>query len=320
MKKLARRAFLKATAAVAGAIGLTSLGGCGGGGSSGEEGPGAALLPRRAFGNTGVDVGIFGLGGQAALEQAGQEAASEAIIARALDLGVNYVDTSAAYGGGLSERNIGRTLGSRRSDVFLATKTLFRSYDGAMRDLERSLTNLQTDSIDLWQLHNLQAQVDFDRMGASDGALRALEQAQSEGTVRFVGVSGHYDPDVLTSAITSYDFDAVLMALNAADVHYQSFATNTLPAATGRNMGVVAMKVPARGRMFQDPGITTMHDALGYVLSYPVSTAIIGCSTVAEVEENAAIARAFEPLPAAEMRRLEGLTAPYHRDATWFKA
>ena len=151
MKDVTRRQFIKTSATLVAAYGLTSCD------SDGE--PTAAVpevMPTRRFGNTGFDVGLFSLGGQAALETPGQEDLSDEIINRALDLGVNYIDTSAYYGTGggdpgLSERNIGRATASRRDSVFLATKTLNRTYSGAMQELERSLANLQTDHVDLWQ-------------------------------------------------------------------------------------------------------------------------------------------------------------------------
>jgi aryl-alcohol dehydrogenase-like predicted oxidoreductase len=269
-------------------------------------------------------VGIFSLGGQAALETPGQEEVSEQIINRALDLGVNYIDTSAYYGGelgeqGLSERNIGNAIKTRRKDVFVATKTLARGYGGAMSDLEQSLQNLQTDYVDLWQIHNLRTQADLTSVLATYGAFRALDEAKAAGTARFIGVSGHFNPIVLSGAITAREFDAVLMALNAADVHYRSFSQNTLLLAVEREMGIVAMKVPARGRIFQEGGLTTMKQALGYTLTHPVSTAIIGCSSVEDVEENVKLAKSFEPFPDDEMRHLEDLTASYHMDAAWFK-
>jgi aryl-alcohol dehydrogenase-like predicted oxidoreductase len=262
---------------------------------------------------------LFSLGGQAALETSGQEAASEQIIDRALDLGVNYLDTSAAYGGGRSERNIGRVMSTRRDLVFLATKSLQRTYDGAMADLERSLTNLQTDHVDLWQIHNVRTDSDLSAIFGSNGAISAFERARTEGTARFIGVTGHYDPGVLRVAMESYDFDAVLMAVNAADVHYRSFIIGALPTAVTQNVGIVAMKIPARGRLFRAGGVETMQQALGYTLTHPISTAIIGCSTVTEVEANVRLANAFTPLGSNEMSSIEALTAPYYREGAWFK-
>ncbi|UCG52807.1 MAG: aldo/keto reductase [Candidatus Latescibacterota bacterium] len=322
MKRLTRRDFIKTTASFVAACGLTKVTGCSSSTEPTETKP--PSMPTRPFGKTGVNVRIFSLGGQAALEIPGQEDLSGEIINRALDLGVNYIDTSAYYGQGLgqpglSERNIGRAIQSRRQKVFVATKTLGRYYASAMADLEQSLQNLQTDYVDLWQLHNVRTQSDLNAIFSPNGAYKALQEAKTEGTARFIGISGHFDPNVLASAITSYEFDAVLMALNAADIHYKSFIENTLPLALERDMGIIAMKIPARGRMFREGGVETMKEALGYTLTHPVSTAIVGCSTVEDVEENVKLAKNFEPFSDDEMRRLEDLTATYYRDAAFFK-
>ncbi len=277
-------------------------------------------MPTRPLGRTGHLVAIFSLGGQATLEQSGTAEESEGIINRALDLGVNYIDTAAAYGRGQSERYIGAVMKTRRKEVFLASKTHNRSYDGSMRLLEQSLKNLQTDHLDLWQLHNVRTQDDLDRIFADDGAIKALEKARSEGTVRFLGITGHYDPFVLRKAIQQYPFDTILMALNAADRHNKSFADNLLPTAVEKNLGIIGMKVPARGRIFRDGGITSMEPAMRYVLTLPVSTIIVGISTLKELEENIGYARAFRPMTEQEMKKTEELTKPYFANATWFQA
>lgn len=322
MKKVTRREFIKTGASFVAVCGLT---GCD---QTTEPPPiveaDPVLMPTRPFGKTGFDVGIFSLGGQAALETPGQEDLSEEIINRALDLGVNYIDTSAYYGRelaqmGLSERNIGRVMKSRRDDVFLATKSLGRTYDNAMTDLEESLTNLQTDHVDLWQIHNIRTINDFAAVFTRGGAFEAFEQAKTEGTTRFIGVSGHFDPSVLETMIGYAEFDTVLMALNAADIHYKSFIKLALPTAVQREMGIIAMKIPARGRLFQEGGITTMEQALGYTLTLPVSTAIVGCSSVADVENNVELARNFTPYSEDEMKELEALTASNYWEGGFFK-
>jgi len=276
-------------------------------------------MPKRLLGKTGYQVGIFSLGGQATLEQPGTEKESIKIINRAIDLGVNYIDTAAAYGQGISETYIGKVMRERRNEVFLATKTHNRSYDGSMKLLEKSLKQLQTDRIDLWQLHNVRTEDDLKKIFASDGAIKALEEARRSGVVRFLGITGHYDPWVLKKGIDEYNFDCILMALNAADRHNKSFIDNLLPFAVQKNLGIIGMKIPARGRIFRDGGITSMKQAMEYVLTLPVSTIIVGISTLNELEENVRIAKNFKPLSEKEMRELEELTKPYFDDAAWFK-
>lgn len=277
-------------------------------------------MPSRPLGKTGYATRIFSLGGQATLERSGTDEESEAIINRALDLGVNYIDTAAAYGRGLSEKYIGRVMKLRRKEVFLATKTHRRSYDESMNLLEQSLKNLQTDYLDLWQLHNVRTQDDLDKIFAKNGAIKAFEKARDEKVVRFLGITGHYDPLILRTAIDNYPFDNILMALNAADKHHKSFMTILLPTAVEKKMGIVGMKIPARGRIFREGGITSMATAMRYVLTLPVSTIIVGISNLQELEENIRIAKEFIPMTTEEMRETEGLTKPYFADATWFKS
>lgn len=277
-------------------------------------------MPFRQLGKTGHNVRLFSLGGQATLETGGKEEESLAIINRGLDLGVNYIDTAAAYGRGVSEKYIGMVMKTRRKEVFLATKTHNRSYDGSMRLLEQSLANLQTDHLDAWQLHNVRTQDDLDKIFAKDGAIKAMEKARDEKIVRFLGITGHYDPFVLKKGIEQYPFDTILMALNAADKHNKSFIEHLLPTAVEKKMGIIGMKIPARGRMFREGGITKMEPAMRYVLTLPVSTVIVGISTLDELEENIRIARDFKPMTKEEMAKTEELTRPYFSDASWFKS
>lgn len=281
---------------------------------------GKSRMPARPLGKTGRDVRIFSLGGQSTLEQSGTDEESEAIINRAIDLGVNYIDTAAAYGRGQSETYIGRVMKSRRNEVFLATKTNRRSYDDSMKLLEQSLKNLQTDHLDLWQLHNVRTQEDLDKIFADDGAIKALEKARDQKVVRFLGITGHFDPFILRKGIQQYPFDTILMALNAADKHNKSFIDNLLPVAVKKKMGIIGMKIPARGRIFHEGGITTMKPAMRYVLTLPVSTIIVGISSVNELEENVRIAQEFAPMTWVEMKETEELTKPYFADASWFKS
>ena len=277
------------------------------------------LLPTRPLGNTGAHLTLFSLGGQCALEHESDHDAALAIIDRALALGVNCIDTSPSYGHGASEKRIGEALKGRRTRVFVATKTDDRSYDGAMRSLEGSLKRLQTDQIDLWQIHNILNAADVDFMFSREGAVRALEQAREERLVRFIGITGHRDPFLLKRAIEQHPFDAMLVSVNAADKHVNSFIDHLLPAAVARGVGIMAMKVPARGKIFRATGIRTMEQAMRYSLTHPVATAVIGISSAGELEENARIAAGFTPLTAEEMASTEALTLPYYPEALWYR-
>ncbi len=281
-------------------------------------------MPTRNLGRTGFRVGIFSLGGQAAVEQADNADVAVPIVERALDLGINYIDTSARYGGAdarWSERYIGEVMKRRRKEVFLASKTHDRTREGSMRLLERSLELLNTDHLDLWQIHNLSSMSQIEQIFAPGGAVEALVKAKEEKIVRFIGVTGHADPDVLLEAIRRHSFDTILMAVNAADPHHMSFSARLLPLAVEKTMGIIGMKIPARGRILagNPPGALTMEEAMRYTLSLPVSTVIIGCDSIAQLEENVRIARAFTPLSETQMAALTARSEPAKRQALFFR-
>jgi aryl-alcohol dehydrogenase-like predicted oxidoreductase len=268
-------------------------------------------IPRRPLGRTGVEVTQFALGGEGVLRTHGRMSEAVAVIHRALDLGVNYCDTAPAYAGSLDY--YGAALGERRDQVFLASKTHDRTRDGSLRLLDESLKRLRTDRLDLWQLHDLRTPGDLKAVFGRGGALEALVQARQEGRVRFLGLTGHHDPAILLDAIGRFDFDTVLVALNAADSHRLPFASSVLVEAARRGMGVIGMKVYAAGMLVRagEHGLNPSQ-AMGYVLNLPgVSTVVIGCSSPEEVEQNARIARDFRPLAPETVADIEQHIHPH---------
>jgi aryl-alcohol dehydrogenase-like predicted oxidoreductase len=300
-------------------------------------------MPTRNLGKTGYKVGIFSLGGQATLEHANNFDAAVPIIERALDLGVNYIDTSSIYGGPerWSEQYVGKVMAHRRNEAFLATKTKERTRDGSMRMIEKSLQLLQTDHVDLWQLHDIGIAKNVDEIFSKGGAMEALVEMQQQKVVRYLGITGHYRPDVLMEAIRRYPFDTILMAMNAADPHHYSFNDALLPLAVERQMGIIGMKIPGRGRLLStwtpppveaqkhswegmaiqttSPGTLSMREALYYTLSRPVSTVIIGCDTIAQLEENVHLAREFTPLNDAQLASLVARAEPAAKPSLFFR-
>jgi aryl-alcohol dehydrogenase-like predicted oxidoreductase len=299
-------------------------------------------MPTRNLGKTGYKVGIFSLGGQAAIEKSNNEANAVPIIERALDLGVNYIDTSSIYGGPdrWSEQYVGKVMKHRRGDAFLATKTKERTRDGSMRMIEKSLKLLQTDHVDLWQLHDIGTMTDINEIFAKGGAMEALLEARDQKIVRYLGITGHYRPDALVEAIHRHPFDAILMAVNAADPHHYSFSEQLLPLAVEKQMGIIGMKVPARGRILSSwtpppieeqkhtwegmvlastPGTIDMRQAMYYSLSLPVSTVIIGCDSVAQLEHNVQLAREFTPFNQQQMVALNEKAQPVSKQVLFFR-
>ncbi|QQO11433.1 aldo/keto reductase [Breznakiella homolactica] len=301
--KIDRRTFIKGFAAAAAGVGL-AVSGAGKVFAEPRSGTaGTGTLPTRILGKTGAPVTILGLGGLFTTSMASRRDEAVQIVNRAIDLGVNYIDTSAMYGGGGSETNIGYVMKDRRDEVFLATKSHDYTYDGAMRLFEQSLRRLQTDRIDLYQHHYLNSQT-LGQLRGRNSARQAFEKLRDDGTVRFLGVTGH-SSRVLADALEDYPYDCALITLNAAGEvmddpgHLDRF----FRIAREKNVGVIAMKVVARGDLITR-GLT-IRQLLPYVLSYPVSTAVIGISDIQVLEEDVRVAKEFRPMAEPDMRDLE---------------
>ena len=323
-KKMDRREFVKAGLVGGAGIGLGGLdllkaqGGKAPSAPSASSAPSAEEMPKRPLGRTGHQVTLFTLGGQALLEQKGSDTRGKAVavINQALDLGVNYCDTAPLYGP--SQDYFGEVMKTRRRETFLASKTDDRTRDGSLKLLENSLKRLNTDHLDLWQLHHVGSMDDLESIFRKGGALEALVKAREEKMVRFLGITGHFDPASLLQGIRRFDFDCILMALNAADRHHLPFQDDLLREARSKKMGIIGMKVPARGRLLEKAGLS-MKECVDYVWSLPVSTAIIGCGSIREVEENVALAKAFRPLASGAMAALESRTRGTAGVCAWYK-
>lgn len=263
-------------------------------------------IPTRSLGKTGVAATIFGLGGEGILRTHGQQESARAVIHAALDEGARYFDTAPAYASSMDY--YGASLGDRRREIFLASKTHERTKVGSLRLLDESLRRLKTDWIDLWQLHDLRTHADLEMIFGPKGAIHALDEARRAGKVRFLGLTGHHDPAILLAAMERFDFDTVLVPINPADVHRLSFIQTVVPEAVRREMGVIGMKVGAQGALL-GPGRLSMPQAMSYALSIPgVTNVIIGCKTPGEVAENANTARTFTALDVESLRQLESST------------
>lgn len=272
-------------------------------------------LPRRKLGRTGMELSIFSLGGAFTVARNRLPEESEALINRALDLGVNFIDTAPTYGS--SEYNIGRVMKYRRNDTYLASKTLDRTYDGTMRLFEQSLQRLKTDYLDLYLVHALHSEEDLKTAAGPGGCFKALEELKGSGTVKHTGTTAHKNYHLILQAINEYNCECLLLALNPAEINQD--LKNLLEKTKSKDIGVLAMKVAAYGRLFRKGGVETMEEALGYALSTPASSAVVGISTLNELEENIHIARTFKPLIPEEISRLESLAQTYRNDITFYK-
>jgi predicted aldo/keto reductase-like oxidoreductase len=257
-------------------------------------------IPRRVFGKTGVQLTIIGqAGGRFPLCSYDD---AKAVTLRAYELGINYFDCARLYWGGKSEQVYGDVLAPFRKHIFLTSKSAQRSRQGAEADLEKSLRALKTDYLDLWQIHQVSTMDEVEQIFAPGGAIEAFEAARKSGKCRFIGFTGHHDPEVHLAMLKRYDkYDTILMPLNAADPSYLSFEKNVLPIAVERGMGVQAMKSTANAKLLQ---AISLRDCLSYVLSLPVHCVALGCTTIGQIEDDVRIAQQFKPLAEDDLAQI----------------
>lgn len=262
-------------------------------------------IPRRIFGRTGEELTIIGQAGGRFPMCSFEDA--KAITRRAYELGVNYFDCARIYWDGKSEEVYGAVLPPFRKHIFLTTKSPQRTRAGAEEDLQKSLRALRTDYVDLWQIHQVNTMEEVRQIFAPGGAIEAFEAARKAGKCRFIGFTGHHDPQVHLAMLENYDrYDSILMPLNPADPAYLSFEKMVLPVAVQRGMGIQAMKSTANAGLLSD---LHLKDCLNYVLSLPVHCLALGCTTVGQIEDDVRIARQFQPLTAEQLQGLRNRAA-----------
>jgi aryl-alcohol dehydrogenase-like predicted oxidoreductase len=274
-------------------------------------------IPKRPLGKTGLKVTILGMGGESALKIPNGEAEAIELLQTAYKLGINYFDTASSYD--YSEERIGKALSGVRKKIIIATKAEERTRDGAWRELETSLNRLKTDYIDIWQVHHIDDSEEVRTLMGPDGAIEAFKEAREQGIVRYIGLTGHYDPSPLLEALKEFKYDTTLLSLNAADVHQKSFIKRVLPEVSKQNLGIVGMKICCRGRLFDPTHLNNMKDAMSYVLTLPVSCVIIGHDNVHQLIENVKIAQEFQPLTRNQMDDVEEKTESYAHLALFFR-
>jgi len=251
------------------------------------------------------------LGGEGVLRTYGQDGPARAVIERAADAGMTYCDSARAYSG--SEGYYGafwRDNPGRRQSIFQTSKSARRDRRGALADLERTLTTMNLDRLDLWQIHDVRTEEDIRALEGPGGALEAFVTAKDQGMTRFIGVTGHEDPSVLTHAVENWPVDTVLLPANPVEGILGGFLSETLPAAKKRGIGVIGMKILGAGTYIApDLGITP-EILVRYALSHEIDLGIVGCSSPAEVDALAGVARDFLPLPPVERHVLEDQFRP----------
>jgi aryl-alcohol dehydrogenase-like predicted oxidoreductase len=239
------------------------------------------------------------------------DGAWEPMLERAVEVGVNYFDTSSSYqwdAGMSSEERFGEVLAAVRDRVYIATKFDSRDPDEAAREFERSLKRMKTDYVDVLLIHAI---VPSDDVAVLErGVYAMLRRLKEEGAARFIGFSSMDSAARSREAIERLEFDVALLAMNPT--RYGGFTTETLPAARGRDVGVLAMKV-MRDIVGES---ATPHELLRYALAQDgVSAALVGHHGMQALEQNIEIVRSIAATPAsgvrpAESRRLEMRLAP----------
>jgi aryl-alcohol dehydrogenase-like predicted oxidoreductase len=291
-----RREFSR-TLAVGAALAATTAG------HAGDEGD---PIPQRPLGKTGVKVSALGLGGYHIGKCASLKEAVR-IVHEAIDAGVTFMDNAWEYNGGRSEEWMGEALKNRRDKVFLMTKVCTHGRDKkvAMRQLEESLRRLQTDHLDLWQIHEVIYENDPDLHFARNGVIEALDEAKKMGKVRFVGFTGHKHPDIHLKMLShDYPFDSVQMPLNCFDSSYRSFERRVLQEAIKKGIAVLGMKSLGGDAQPVLHGVVMAEEAIRYAMSLPVAVTITGVDSLEILRQNLAIARGFKPMAQAEMDSL----------------
>ena len=284
LMKLSRRNFLKfsiGTGALAGSTSALA--------KAAEE----TKIPKRKFGRHDDELTVVGFGGHT-LYYAGSQKEANAIVDRAVDLGVNFFENAWDYHGGTAETYMGNALEGKRDKVFLMTK--FCNYHQskekatvalAMKNLEDSLRRLKTDHLDLWMMHNVSGD-DAEDAYKTDGAIEAMELARKQGKIRYTGFTGHTDAKVHRALIEGgYEWDATLMPVSILGaLRSREFETDTMPLCEEKNIAVLGMKGFGGSRRTHLHSQTNPEQVLSYALSYPqVCCHVIGVDKVEYVDQ-----------------------------------
>jgi uncharacterized protein len=276
----------------------------------------SVAVPTRPFGRASIPVSILALGGwHLGLPKTERE--STRLVHAAIDGGITFMDNAWDYNEGVSETRMGKALVGRRDEVFLMTKACPHGRDArtAMRQLEDSLRRLKTDYLDLWQIHEVIFDDEPAKYFARGGAVEALDRAREQGKVRFVGFTGHKDPELhLRMLAYDYPWDACQLPLNCFDASFRSFEQRVLPELNRRGIAAIGMKsLGGDGRSVRARAVTPQ-EAIRYTLSLPIATLVSGIDTMRILRQNLAVAQGFRPMTARQRETLLKRVAPAARD------
>jgi aryl-alcohol dehydrogenase-like predicted oxidoreductase len=277
-------------------------------------------IPRRKFGRHDELVSAIAVGGYH-VGKIGTEREAIRIVHAAIDAGITFLDNAWEYHDGTSEVRMGKAIMDRRDRVFLMTKVCTHGRDAktAMRQLEESLRRLQTDYLDLWQIHECIYYNDPERHFAKGGAVEALERAKQDGKVRYIGFTGHKDPAIHMAMLSyRYPFDSCQLPLNAFDASFsnRSFEQRVLPELISQGIAPLGMKSLGAGQAVKKKAVTPV-EALGYAMSLPVTTTISGIDSMRVLNQNLRVARGFKPMSEAQMAALRKRIADEAHDGRY---
>lgn len=271
------------------------------------------------LGRAGSEVSVVGLGGEGVLRTYNRDREAQSVIREALRQGITYCDCARVYSD--SERYYGAVWKSNpelRGAIFQTSKSASRDRDGALKDLSDSLQRLETDHLDLWQIHDVRTDEDFARISGPGGALEAFLAAKESGIVKNIGVTGHHDPHILSKAVEQWPVDTVLMPVNPVEGVLGGFLTDTLPKAKEKGVAVIGMKVLGAGHYIV-PGLgITAQLLIRYALSCGINLAIVGCSSPQEVRELSTAAN-LPQLSDSEREKITELFAPHARELAFYR-
>jgi len=275
----------------------------------------AGSIPTRQFGRHDEQVSLLCVGGAHLAQPKCSEEDAIRIVHECIDAGATFMDNAWEYNDGESERRMGKALAQDgyRQRTFLMTKDCAhdRKANHSMWKLEESLKRLQTDYLDLWQLHEVVWEDDVDWIFAPGGSAEALLTAKEKGLVRYIGFTGHKDPKIHKRMLSQgFPFDSVQMPLNVLDAHYKSFEQEIVPICQEQGIAVIGMKSFASGDIFKESDITPQ-EALRYAMSLPVATVVSGMDSIEVMKQNLAVAQNFEPLTQEERADLLARSEPH---------
>lgn len=252
-------------------------------------------MEKRKFGKTGLETSLLGFGGFHLLEIPFKDA--DQLLNLYLDAGGNYIETAAGYGDGESEIKIGKAVSARRADYIIATKTAERTRDGFLASVDRSLSHLKTDCLDIIIMHAVGTMAELNTILGPDGAMEGFYEAKKAGKARFVGISMHGQPDVLIKALQQYPFDAVMTTINYYDkCNYPEIEDTLVPLANEKGTGIILMKPIADGLLWKSAPL-----AFEYAFSRPVSVVVAGINTKSMLENDLENAERFSYSPREQL-------------------